>query len=187
MVEQVEQRSGNTNMLDPTTVFKKHLPLSFGARVADLGCGSMAYFALAAAKTIGSDGVVYAVDILKEVLSFVTSKAELGGFNNVTTVWSNLEIAGATKIPENMDYVFLVTTIFQNTNHKQVLQEGVRLLKQGGKLLVIEWLPRNTVIGPAVERRVKAETIKEYAAQLGLKLKSEFEPSPYHYGLIFIK
>lgn len=183
----VEQNSDNIKMLDPTTVFKEHLPLSFGAKVADLGCGSMAYFTLASAKAIGSDGTVYAVDILKEVLSSVEGKAKLAGFNNVVTVWSNLEIAGATKIPENMDYVFLTTTLFQNTNHKQILQEGVRLLKQGGKLLVIEWLPYKTAIGPAVERRVKPEIIKEQAAQLGLKLEKEFVASPYHYGLIFMK
>ncbi|PJC00967.1 MAG: hypothetical protein CO073_04790 [Candidatus Komeilibacteria bacterium CG_4_9_14_0_8_um_filter_36_9] len=178
---------GNTQLMDPEHILKEDLRLDFGAKVADLGCGSMAYFTIAAAKIVGNDGLVYAVDIQKEVLSSVESKAKLEGLLNIRTVWSNLELAGATKVPEEMNYVFLNTVLFQNTEHQKLFQEAYRLLKTGSKLLVVEWVPQNTAIGPAVEKRLSAEKVKQYASALGLKLEKEFTAGPYHYGLIFIK
>jgi len=175
------------SLMDPNKILKDILHLDYGAKVADLGCGTMAYFTLAAAKIVGNNGLVYAVDIQKEVLSSVESKAKLESLPNIKTVWSDLEVYGATKVPEGMNVCFLATTLFQSTNHLQMMKESVRLLEQGGKLLVVEWLPQQTAIGPAVNKRVAAETIKKYAVDLGLSLEQEFSAGPYHYGLIFIK
>ena len=174
-------------LMDPMQILKDVVNLDHGAKVADLGCGAMAYFTLAAAKIVGNNGLVYAVDIQKEVLSSVASKSKLEDLTNIKTVWSDLEVVGATKVPEGMSFCFLVTTLFQNDNHLQIMKESVRLLGEGGKLLVIEWLPQQTAIGPDVSKRVSADTIKQHAASLGLKEKQEFSADPYHYGLIFSK
>jgi ubiquinone/menaquinone biosynthesis C-methylase UbiE len=179
--------TGGTQFIDPEQILKEELRLDFGAKVADLGCGSMAYFTIASAKIVGNDGIVYAVDIQKEVLSSVESKAKLEGLLNIRTVWSNLELVGATKVPEEMDYVFLNTVLFQNSEHLKLFKEAVRLLKKGSKLMVVEWLPQNTAIGPAVEKRLSAEMVKQYASEMALEVEKEFTAGPYHYGLIFVK
>lgn len=175
------------SLMNPTHILKEVLHLDYGAKVADLGCGTMAYFTLAAAKIVGNNGLVYAVDIQKEVLSSVESKAKLESLPNIKTVWSDLEVYGATKVPASMSVCFLITTLFQNTNHLQIMKESVRLLEQSGKLLIIEWLPQQTAIGPKSSERVSAEAIKKYALDLGLSLEQEFPAGPYHYGLIFVK
>lgn len=184
----MEQSKTNKSVLmDPIQILKDVVHLDYGSKVADLGCGAMAYFTLAAAKMVGNNGLVYAVDIQKEVLSAVESKAKLEDLPNIKTVWSNLEVVGATKVPEGMDYCFLVTTLFQNKNYLQMLKESVRLLDESGKLLVIEWLPQQTAIGPDVNERVSADIIKQHASSIGLKQEQEFSAGPYHYGLIFSK
>jgi ubiquinone/menaquinone biosynthesis C-methylase UbiE len=174
-------------LMDPTQILKDVVHLDSGAKVADLGCGAMAYFTLAAAKIVGNNGLVYAVDIQKEVLSSVESKAKLESLHNITTIWSNLEISGATKVPIGMDICILVTTLFQNSNHLQIMNESVRLLADGGKLLIIEWLPQKTTIGPDVSQRVPSDIIKQHAESIGLKMEKEFAAGQYHYGLIFTK
>ena len=182
-----QSKTNNTVLMDPTQILKEIVHLDYGAKVADLGCGAMAYFTIAAAKMVGNNGLVYAVDIQKEVLSSVESKAKLENLPNIKGVWSDLEIVGAAKVPEGMDFCFLVTTLFQNSNHLQMMKESVRLLGENGKLLIIEWLPQQTAIGPAVDRRLSADTIKQLASSLGLKEEQEFSAGPYHYGLIFFK
>ena len=56
------------NNLEPDKILKEVLELPYGASVADLGCGSMAFFTIAAAKLVGDKGVVYACDVIKEIL-----------------------------------------------------------------------------------------------------------------------
>jgi len=184
----MEQSKTNKKVLmDPVQILKDVVHLDYGSKVADLGCGAMAYFTLAAAKMVGNNGLVYAVDIQREVLSAVESRAKLEDLPNIKTVWSNLEIVGATKVPEGMDFCFLVTTLFQNENYLQIIKESVRLLGESGKLVVVEWLPQRTAIGPDVSKRITADTIKQHATSLGLKVEQEFSAGPYHYGLIFSK
>ncbi|KKT07436.1 MAG: Methyltransferase type 11 [Parcubacteria group bacterium GW2011_GWA2_43_17] len=86
--------AGGNQLLNPLTILRDHLKIAMDARVADLGCGSMGFFSLQAAALAGDKGQVYAVDILKEVLSSVEGRARQAGLYNIKTVWSNLEVVG---------------------------------------------------------------------------------------------
>ncbi|MCR4280675.1 MAG: methyltransferase domain-containing protein [Candidatus Komeilibacteria bacterium] len=182
-----ESLPGGNQVLDPEQILVNELGLDEKARVADLGCGTMAYFTIAAAKIVSGDGQVYAVDVQKEVLSAVAAHAKFLQLSNIRTVWSNLEIVGATKIDSAVDFCLLVTCLFQNTERLQVMKETARLLKDSGRLLVVEWQPRATALGPEPAKRVTPEEVKKLAVQTGLKLIKEFSASQYHYGLIFEK
>jgi len=180
--------AGGNELLDPAYLLKDVLQLSYGAKVADLGCGSMGFFVLQSAKLVGDKGLVYGVDILKEVLSSVEGRARQEGLYNVKTVWSNLEIVGAAKIQENsLDYGLLVNTLFQTKKHQAVLQEAYRLIKPGGKLLVVDWQTGAGPIGPRQEMRLADTTVKSLAQAVGLQLTKEFIAGKNHYGLIFQK
>ncbi|PIZ98833.1 MAG: hypothetical protein COX77_03320 [Candidatus Komeilibacteria bacterium CG_4_10_14_0_2_um_filter_37_10] len=178
---------GGAKLLDPDNILNNILKVGFKSQVADLGCGTMGNFSLASARLVGSDGEVYAVDVLKDVLSAVEERARTAKYSCLHTVWSNVEVYGATKIPGEMDFAYLVAVLYQNKDHLSVLKEAARLLKVGGKLLIIEWVPKATPIGPAVEKRLSPETVKGLAQQISLKFVQEFSAGPYHYGLIFQK
>lgn len=161
-----------------------------GYSIADLGAGREGRMALGAGKIIGQSGVAYAVDVVKAILPAIESKATMLGINNVKTVWSDLEIYGATKeITDNsLDVGFLVTTLFQSDKRREMMTESYRMIRPGGKLVAVDWKPgTNAPLGPEESRRVHPEEIKQYAADLGLKLIEEFEAGIYHWGLIFIK
>ena len=180
--------SGGNELLDAPAILTEQLGLETAKVVADLGCGGAAFFTLAAAKIVGDQGQVYAVDILKTVLSSADSKAKLHNLYNIKTVWSNIEVLGATIIPEgSVDYAFLVNTLFQSKQHEAIFQEAIRLLKPQGKILVIDWDKEVQGIGPAAEDRVDPELIRQIARDQGLSEIKNFRAGQYHFGMVFSK
>lgn len=183
----VKKIAGGNELLNPEKILKE-VGLGYGSKVGDLGCGRMGFFALQAGKLIGDNGQVYAVDIMKNVLASVGSRAKLEGLNNIKPIWSNLEILGATKIPEaTLDFALLINILFQSKKQKEIMTEAVRLLKTGGKMVIIDWKTSNTLFGPESQARVPPDKVEEMAISLNLKKEKSFEAGPYHYGFIFIK
>ena len=104
----------NENELIKVDVLSK-IGVDAGMAVGDLGCGNLGYFAMISAKRVGKSGLVYAVDILKSALESVANIARQNGLDNVKTVWSNLEMLGATRGPEGtLDVIFLHNVLFQS-------------------------------------------------------------------------
>ena len=103
----------NGNELLKIDVFKK-IGLEENMIVGDLGCGNLAYYAFGAAKVVGKNGKVYAVDILKTALNAVENRAKQEGLDEIVkTVWSNLEMVGATNIAAGiLDVVFIHNVCF---------------------------------------------------------------------------
>lgn len=175
------------NVLDARSLLEE-AGLEEKMKIADLGCGSRGYFAIQAAKLIGEDGLVYAVDIVKSALQNVKNTANLFGITNLKIVWANLEIHGATKIPdESIDLAMLNNILFQNEKIDEIIKETFRILKKGGKLLITEWKKTKAPLGPPLENRLSVEEAKSYAEKAGLLFQKELEAGPYHYALIFIK
>ncbi len=157
-------------------------------KVADLGCGTSGHFVFPAARLVGKNGKVYAVDILKTVLENIKKRVKQENLDNIEPVWSNLEIFGATKIEAgSLNAALLVNTLYQSTKRVEILREAIRMLKKDGRLVVVEWKNISSPFGPPAEERVKLDLLKKGAERLGLKLEEEFEAGPYHYGLVFTK
>lgn len=164
------------------------LNLEQGMKVACLGCGNQGAFILPASKLVGKDGLAYAVDIQTPVLDSVKHLAAMEGLTNLQTVRANLEVVGSTNIPENsLDAAFLINVLFQNKKHDQMIKESARLLKAGGKLVVVDWKKIGVPFGPALEIRVEPKEIIKLAADLNLKLTLQTEFGQYFWGLIFEK
>lgn len=157
-----------------------------GWQVADFGCGNLGYFTFPAARIVGKSGIVYAVDILESVLSAIRSRQKMEMVDNVKPVWSDLEVPGATKIPEqSLDCALLINILFQARKHQEIFKEALRLLKTGGRIAVIDWEERDTPLGPTAAERVNKNAVRDLAKQFGLQEIEEFTAGPYHYGLIF--
>lgn len=181
------QYISDTELINIPEVYKK-LGLEPNQKVADLGCGRTGSWVFTAAQFVGEGGIVYAVDILKQVLKVIETEAERNNFMNVRTVWSDLEIYGAAKIPEgSLDAAFLTNTLYQSHQQGKMVQEAVRLLKPEGKLLVVDWNQHIANFGPAKEHRVDPEVIKKTCEDAGLALLESFEAGQYHFAYIFQK
>jgi len=177
---------GGKELIDAEKLLKG-IGIKPGMKIADLGCGLRGYFALHAARLVGSHGLVYGVDVLRSALKGVQSSARLLGITNVKTVWSDLEVFKGTRIPEeSLDLALLINVLFQVRKREEVIKEAKRLIKKGGKILIVDW-GKDSSFGPKKEDRVSPEEIKEIAKKLQLELEREFSAGPYHFALLFVK
>lgn len=70
-------------------------------------------------------------------------------------------------------------------NKEEVVREIWRILKDDGRVLVVDWKKEKTEIGPPVNIRFSEEDYVRYFKTF--KLTDKFFPSRYHYGLVFVK
>ena len=171
--------------LDPAEVLT-HAGIPRGAVIADLGCGN-GFYPVALAKLAGENGQVYAVDIQDESLEATSSLAKHQGVKNIYTIKHNLEMPGL-QIPENScDVAVLASTLHLCKNKKTVLRETYRVLKTGGRLIVIEWKKSHLPFGPDINRRISEQEVQELMVQNAFRFVSEMPTDHYHYALIFVK
>jgi len=157
-------------------------------KVADLGCGSFGYFVFPLAKRIGKHGRVYAIDIIKSSLESVKSIAKVENLTQIETVWSDLEVLGGTKIKDgSLDSILLVSTLHQSDNYNNIILEGCRMLKPGGKVLIVEWNNENGPFNTNGRRRIKREDLKKAIDSTPLEVIEEFDAGDHHYGMLLVK
>ncbi len=176
-----------TILFDIDGILRK-IAIEEGQKVAELGCGNFGFFVWPLAKLVGRRGQVYAVDILRSTLEEVKLHALKENLPQVKTIWSNLEIFKATNVEtSSLDTALLVNVLHQSDKRSEILREAIRMLKRGGKLLIVEWGNSDSPFGPSLEKRVKLDSLKAAAPKIGLDIEEEFSAGPYHYGLILIK
>jgi len=178
---------GGSALIDAKLILEK-AQISDKMKVAELGSGASGHFVFPAAKLVGKQGVIYAVDILKTVLETINRRARAENYTNVKTIWSNLEIFGATKIETgSLDAALLINILYQSHKRAEILREAIRMVKKGGRIIIVEWKNIATPFGPSAEEKVKKDLLELAAKKLGLQLEDEFEAGQFHYGVIFAK
>lgn len=167
------------------------LGLVDGMHVADFGCGS-GYFTVALAHTVGKNGVVTAIDVQEEPLDAVRTKAESLGLGNIRAIRANLEVAGGTSLGDNtQDLVLLANVLFQSQKKEDIVKESVRVLKSGGRLVVIDWKkehgPGEGGLGPPDDLRTREDDMKRIVESQGVRFQKPLDAGTFYYGLLFVK
>jgi ubiquinone/menaquinone biosynthesis C-methylase UbiE len=105
--------------------------LEEGQKALEVGCGP-GFFTIPAARIVGDEGHVYAVDIHPRAIARVKEKIEKDVLKNVTTMRIN---ASNTGLPgESVDLAFLFGLRYIAGGLKNVISELHRVLKTGGIL-----------------------------------------------------
>ena len=165
----------------------KQFGLSEGMKVADLGSGS-GHYTLAAARMVGTSGEVHAVEVQRELLQRFKEEIEDEGFRNITVTWGDIEEEGGTKLRDNsMDAVILSNILFQVEDKEGTIREARRILKPGGRVLVIDWTESFGGMGPEEGAVVKEENARRLFESLGFAFGSTIDAGAPHYGFIMKK
>lgn len=158
-----------------------------GMTVADLGAGVGVYTMLLAEK-VGDTGKVYAVDVQKDFLSKIQNNARDHGLVNIEVVWGDIERYGATKLADkSVDIAVLANVLFQAEDKMGVVGETKRVLKPGGKLLIVDWRDSYGGLGPQPEMVVRFDDAKAYFEDGGFVFEKTIETGTQHYGFIMSK
>ena len=170
--------------LDPVKVLQE-----FGVfgteHVADLGAGA-GHFSLEAARRLDG-GRIIAIDIEKEMLSRLVAEARERGHEHLHTVWGDLATIGGVPIAnESFDKAIAVSVLFQVDDRDAFVQETKRLIRPGGKLLLIDW-KEGTTFGPHHEHRVTEVEALTLFRRHGFEKERDVTAGDYHYGMILIR
>lgn len=169
---------------------EKNVPyfgLREGARVADFGAGSGVY-TLAMAKRVGSTGLVYAVEVQQNLLERLANIAREAKATNIKVIWGDVDKVGGSKIREtSLDLVLIANALFQSDAKYTMALEVKRVLRPGGRVVVIDWLGSFDQLGPTPERVISLGEARPIFEQAGFKFINEFPAGANHYGLIFVK
>ena len=181
----IRQAMSSTDVLNPFKLLER-IGLRRGAWVADLGCGSTGHFVFPAAQMVGADGKVFAVDIRKIALQAIEKAARHEHFLNIETLWSDIEVVGAARIPDgSLDLTLVVDNLYLAENRAGLIQEAWRVTKPGGLLLCVEWMPGRTILGPSDDRRLPQTEAERLWARFGWIPQSAFEAGEFHYALVY--
>lgn len=156
-----------------------------GDRVGDLGAGS-GFFLQPLSRAVGSEGKVYAVEIQRTLAETLTNKLRTDGLSNVEVIWGDLEAMGGTKIKDgSLDAIVLSNTLSMIEDKATFLVECKRILRKGGKFILIDWSDSFGGMGPAPHMVVTAEAATTLLQDAGFKLERSFVAGGHHYGLAF--
>jgi cyclopropane fatty-acyl-phospholipid synthase-like methyltransferase len=142
------------------------LDITPGKNVADIGAGS-GWFTVRAARRVTESGVVYAVDINPEAVSFINKRVQKEGLHNVKTILSKSD---DPQLPASqIDAVLLLKTYHEVAKPVALLRNLRASLRYGAKVGVID---RN---GNGENHGVAPDIVIKEASEAGYALQSKYD------------
>jgi SAM-dependent methyltransferase len=152
-------------LLNPGS-FLDSIGVESGSVAADLGAGP-GFFTLPLAQRVGPRGTVYAVDISPEMVRLLRDQ-DLPGQVKVL-------LSGETRLPlpdAAVDLALLAFVLHELEKPTGFLGEVQRILKPSARLVVLEWVPQEEVLGPPVHERIPEEESAQILASSGLRVST---------------
>ena len=174
-----------TRFLSPREIVKQ-FDLEIGMKIADFGSGA-GDFSIAIAQYIQPTGKVFAIDVMESAHQSLRSKYKIQGITNIELILTNLETDSGSTLPkESVDRVMIHNILFQVNDKKHLLKEAHKILKEKGKLVIIEW-DITSPIGPLKSSRIPERELVSLIQNNGFEIDHKIDAGKYHYGYIFKK
>ncbi|MDR4507677.1 MAG: methyltransferase domain-containing protein [Candidatus Brocadiaceae bacterium] len=154
-----------------------------GQIIADIGAGS-GYLTEKLSDYVGIEGIVYAVDIQREMLDYIAKRLKDKKPENVTLVLGTMD---DPKLPrgEHLDTAILLSTYHEIAKPIDFLKKVKHALKPHGKLAILEFGSKSP-IGPPASVRLPEELVINELKQAGFSLQQKHTfLLPYQYFLVF--
>lgn len=172
--------------LDPQYNIKQ-FELREGMVVADLGSGT-GFYTMEAAKIVGDEGRVYAIDVQKDFLDRIKNSANSERLFNIEVIWGDVENLGGTKLADvSVDAVILSNIFFQVEEKENLILEAKRILRPEGRILFVDWSGSYGGLGPEAESIFTEDQALKLFEKKGFVVDKKIEAGDNHYGIIFKK
>jgi ubiquinone/menaquinone biosynthesis C-methylase UbiE/DNA-binding transcriptional ArsR family regulator len=169
--------------LDP-----EKLLVSYGLRkgdvFVDVGCFE-GLFTIPAAKIVGNEGRVYGIDLSPASLEKIKSYADQ---NNIKNILLKEGLPEKVKLDNKIaDVVFFGTTLSDSYDPMKSLKNANRMLKDSGRLIVLEWKEGKLDAGPSDLAKLRKQRIIAYIENAGFIVEVVRDEGNYHYSIIAMK
>ena len=178
--------STSTQFFDPRRIIDQ-LEIYSGMKVAHFGCG-VGYFTFPIAERVGDAGVVWALDILEHKIELMQSNIRTRGLQNIKVKRANLEMVNGSGLEDDSaDWVIMVNMLYQNNKKSRIIGEAKRVVKEHGKILLIDWKSSDGLFGPDISDRITREDLIKTVRKNGLGIAKELEIGELYFGMILTK
>lgn len=107
--------------------------------VADFGCGA-GHFSIAMARSVGLEGLVYALDMRAEMLEVLSGYTRMHNMPQIVSIQCDIEEKGGSTLDDNsLDFVLCSSILHQVKNPFAVIEEAARIVRPQGKVAIIDW------------------------------------------------
>ncbi len=155
-----------------------------GMKVADVGCGTGQH-AFELALAVGPSGRIYAIDVQEGLLTYLKKESDSKKLNNIIVILADAEKNTGLE-GGSLDRVFFSNSFFQFENKEGAVLEAKRLLKKGGRIVVVDWLSSFNHLGPHPDNVFGKDAAVKLFLKNNFQLDKELTAvGDYHYGLIF--
>jgi ubiquinone/menaquinone biosynthesis C-methylase UbiE len=160
----------------------KALDIQPGQTICDMGCGN-GFYTLPLARLVGRDGKVIAVDIQREMLGLLKSRAREERVYNIKRVLGT--VIDPKLEPNSCDLVLMVDVYHEFSRPEEMLQAIRRSLKPTGRVALVEFRAEdpNVPIKP-LHKMSKEQILKEFEPN-GFRLVEEFDKLPWQHLMLF--
>lgn len=172
-------------VLPPEEVIRL-IPIDQGMKLADIGC-AIGYFTFPLAKALGESGTVFGLDISEEMLLEARKRYE----KLIDTKIASVEflISEENKLPflpNTLDVAFVANVLHETEDKFEFLSEVARVLRPGGRLIIVEWAKEVMEMGPPVNKRLSLDEVIGYLKSSGFELVLHQEVGKGHYMIIAV-
>jgi ubiquinone/menaquinone biosynthesis C-methylase UbiE len=152
--------------------------LQTGMVFIDVGCGD-GFFTLLAAKMVGTNGIVYAVDTDADAIRRLKIKAEK---QNLPNIRAKVGVAEETVFcTACADFVFYSMVLHDFKDAVQVLRNAKKMLKPSGVLANLDWKKHHNAFGPPFEIRFSEQDAAGLMEVAGFTVTNAKDAGQHHY------
>ncbi len=156
------------------------LGLQEGDFIADIGCG-IGYFSIPAAEIVGDSGRVFGLDLSVEMIEELDHKIETNDLQNIRTIISGED--DLKLCDESVNFAFIANVLHELNEIPTMLKEVMRILKNQGKIVVLEWKKEESNYGPPVEHRIADSVVMQLLKESGFRYIEKIDIEQHFYAV----
>ncbi|GAB1401458.1 methyltransferase domain-containing protein [Elusimicrobiota bacterium] len=154
----------------------------------DIGTGS-GYLALNASEIMGNTSTVYAVDSHEETIKILESQLSEKEIKNIFAI--KTDVVNEISVQRDSVDICLMSNVVHgfvaNNEMEKVLQNLSSVLKDDGKLIIIDFNKNDTSFGPPLEIRLNPDEVQTILEPYGYEMINSFEVGVNQYCATFTK